>query len=100
MKRFLVGLLAHLPHGRVSKMYQWASLSLLVIVHYVVVAHQFLLNAYKRLLPRFTCKARRGIRPVAPKCIALALNDTELAAVDLERLESVLEWSVRLAFVS
>lgn len=75
-------------------MYQWASLCLLAIVHCVIVAHQILSAAYRQLLPDFASKASRGIRPVAPKCIALALNDAELEDDDLQGLGSVLEWFV------
>lgn len=70
---------------------------MLAIVHYVVLAHETLFAAYKQLLPGFACKVSRGIRPVVPKCIALALNDTELQDDDLQRLEFVLQWFVGLA---
>lgn len=77
-------------------MYKWASLCLLAIVQYIIVAHRMLSAAYKQLLPGFAGKASRGIRPVAPKCIALALNDAELEDSDLQRLEPLLSWFVKL----
>lgn len=78
-------------------MYQWALLCLLAIVHYIILSHQILCAAYKQLLPGFACKVSRGIRPVAPKCIALALNDAELEDDDLQHLGFVLEWFVGFA---
>lgn len=77
-------------------MYQQLMVCLLATLHYVVHAHQLLSSAYKQLLPCFARTASKGIRPVAPKCIALVLNDSELVADDLERLGLVLEWSVSL----
>lgn len=93
-------MLARIPHSKPSNMYQWATLCLLAIVHCVVVAHQTLSAAYKQLLPDFARKASRGIRPVAPKCIALALNDAELKDEDLQQLGLVLNWFVRVAMVA
>lgn len=69
---------------------------LLAGLHYVIQAHQVLSSVYKHLLPCFACKASRGIRPVAPKCIALVLNDSELVAEGLQRLGFTLDWSVGL----
>ena len=86
-------------HRESSNMYQWASLCLLAIVHYAVVAHHILSVVYKQLLPGFASKASRGIRPVAPKCIALSLNDAELEDKDLQRLGRVLNWSVNFSLM-
>ena len=80
-------------------MNQWASLCLLAIVHYVIAAHHVLCTAYKQLLPGFAGKASRGIRPVAPKCVALALNDAELEDNDVQRLGPVLNWFVKHALM-
>ena len=95
MKRFLFWHLLQ-AHTEFPNMYQWASLCLLAIVHYIVLAHHILSAAYKQLLPGFARKASRGIRPIAPKCVALALNDDDLDVSDLQRLGLVLDWFVQL----
>ena len=73
---------------------------MLAIVHYVVVALQILSAAYKQLIPGFARKANRGVRPVAPKCVALALNDAELEDGDLQQLGPVLNWFVKFALMA
>lgn len=77
-------------------MYQGLLVCLLATLRYIIEVHQLLSSACKQLSPCFARTASKGIRPVAPKCIALVLNDSELIADDLERLGRVLDWSVSL----
>lgn len=74
-------------------MIQWFLVCLLAILHYIVLLQQSFCTLYKQLLPCFAAKANkpRGIRPAAPKCIALTLNES---VQDVQQLRAVLQWSV------
>ena len=74
-------------------MIQWISVCMLVVLHCVVLLQQCICAVYKQLLPSFAAKANRprGIRPAAPKCIALALNES---VQETQQLGLVLQWSV------
>ena len=78
-------------------MYQWTLLSLLAAIHYTVLIYECVCSTYQQLLPRLKRKASRsrGIRPAAPKCIALAVNDADFDGDGARQLRSVLQWLVQ-----
>lgn len=77
-------------------MYRCALVQVLFLLHCVVILQQRLSDVLSRCKPTMRRKnvVSSGIRPAAPKCLAIAIVDAEVGPRDLQQLEMVIDWCV------
>ncbi len=72
----------------------FALVCVLFALHCVVLFQQILSNRLEQWVPRKrqNYSSSRGIRPAAPKCLAIAIVDDPITEDELHRLPLVLSW--------
>lgn len=83
---------------KMSAVYHWASACVLLALHCIVLLQQYVTLAYRQwgFRQRKQQLKLRGIRPAAPRCLAIALVDSETDIEDLKRLPMLLDWCVAI----
>ena len=77
-------------------MYRSALVGVLFLLHCVVILQQRLSVVLSRCKPGMRSKnlVSSGIKPAAPKCLAIAIVDAEVGARDLQQFDVVIDWCV------